>query len=402
MKERIEFTSNNTRLAGLLEHPSNNIKAYVLFAHCFTCSKDIAAASHIASALVKNGFAVLRFDFTGLGNSDGDFSNSNFSSNLEDLRAAAAFLRENYAAPSLLIGHSLGGAAVLSVANDIPEVKAVVTIAAPATAEHVIHNFQENVDQINHEGYADVLLGARKFTIKKQFIDDLTEHSKAGFMLQNKALLVMHSPMDTLVSISEAEKIYSSAKHPKSFISLDKADHLLTAKADSQYVASVISGWADKYIEKQNVEEVNFTKNGSVVVSERDHKFTLNVVSDSHFWLADEPLKMGGKNLGPDPYEHLLAALGACTVMTIRMYATLKKINLDDVQVTLSHDRNYIDDSQHCEGAASYAEQINRKIKLIGDLSAAQKQRLLEIADKCPVHKTLHNKVHVNSVLDEE
>jgi uncharacterized OsmC-like protein/alpha/beta superfamily hydrolase len=402
MKERVEFTSNNIRLAGLLERPSTNIKAYVLFAHCFTCNKDIAAASHIARSLVKKGFAVLRFDFTGLGNSDGDFSNSNFSSNLDDLRAAAEFLRENYLAPSLLIGHSLGGAAVLSVANDIPEVKAVVTIAAPATAEHVIHNFEANVDEINSDGYANVTLANRKFTIKKQFIDDLAEHSKLGFSLQGKALLVMHSPMDTLVSISEAEKIYGSAKHPKSFISLDKADHLLSDKSDSEYVASVISGWADKYIEKGRDDDVTFTEKGAVVVSERDHNFTLNVVSDSHFWLADEPLKVGGQNLGPDPYEHLLAALGACTVMTLRMYAKLKKINLDDIEVTLNHNNNYIEDCQNCEDEGSYAEQINRKIKLIGDLTQTQRQRLLEIADKCPVHKTLHNKVHVNSVLEEQ
>ena len=397
MKSRIEFESQGNTLSGLMESPAGEVRAYVLFAHCFTCGKDIAAASRISRALTQHGYAVLRFDFTGLGNSDGDFSNTNFSSNLEDLLAAAAFLREHYQAPQLIVGHSLGGAAVLSVANDIPEIKGVVSIAAPAYAEHVVHNFGVHLDEINSKGVARVQLGTREFSIKKQFIDDVAEHSVKGFNLQGKALLVMHSPLDTTVSIAEAEKIYAAAKHPKSFVSLDQADHLLTNKNDAEYAAMVVSGWADKYVDKPNFSQPVFAEHGAVIVSERDHKFTINVSSDSHHWLADEPLKVGGNNLGPDPYEHLLAALGTCTVMTIRMYATLKKIALDDIQVTLEHQRNYFDDCQNSEAESNFAERIHRKIMIRGDIAPDQRLRLLDIADKCPVHKMLHSHLLVTT-----
>ncbi|MFT6907447.1 MAG: putative OsmC-like protein/alpha/beta superfamily hydrolase [Oleiphilaceae bacterium] len=401
MRKRIEFVSNGMSLSGLLEFPANNAKAYAVFAHCFTCGKDIAAASRISGALVERGFAVLRFDFTGLGNSDGDFANTNFSSNLDDLRAAASFLAENYLAPQLLIGHSLGGAAVLAVANSIESVKAVVSIGAPAKAEHVIHNFEASLDEINHKGVATVKLGFREFSIKKQFVDDLSENSKHAFELKGKSLLVLHSPVDAIVSINEAEKIYSNVKHPKSFISLDKADHFLSKKSDAEYAATVISSWADKYITKENtLPNTSLAVTGSVVVSEKDHKFTLNVVSDSHYWLADEPLAVGGKNLGPDPYEHLLAALGTCTVMTLRMYAKLKKIHLDDIIVTLSHSKNYHEDCQSCEDTNDYVELINRQIKIVGDITDEQRHKLLAIADKCPVHKTLHSKLKVITRLE--
>jgi len=396
MRKKINFISNGTRLAGLLELPASGVKAYAIFAHCFTCGKDIAAASRISRALVKNGMAVLRFDFTGIGNSDGDFSNTNFTSNLEDLRAAAAFLADNYSAPQLLIGHSLGGAAVLAVANSIESVKAVVSIAAPAKAEHVIHNFQDNLDEINKNGIATVKLGEREFSIKKQFIDDLNENSKGNFSLKGKSLLVLHSPMDAVVSINQAEKIYASVKHPKSFISLDKADHFLSNKSDAEYAATVISSWADKYIELASTKnQMPLAEDGTVVVSEKDHNFTLNVVSDSHYWLADEPVKVGGQNLGPDPYEHLLAALGTCTVMTLRMYANHKKIPLDDIEVTLSHRKNYHEDAKTCDKSDNYAEAIERQIKLVGEMTDEQQQSLLVIADKCPVHKTLHSELKV-------
>ncbi|PKG37826.1 bifunctional alpha/beta hydrolase/OsmC family protein [Psychromonas sp. Urea-02u-13] len=400
MKNRIEFDSQGNKLSGLMESPAGEVRAYALFAHCFTCGKDIAAASRISRALTQQGYAVLRFDFTGLGNSDGDFSNTNFSSNLDDLLAAAAYLRDNYAAPQLLIGHSLGGAAVLSVANDIPEVKGVVSIAAPADAQHVIHNFDQHLDEINSKGIAKVRLGMREFTIKKQFIDDVAEHSRNGFNLRGKALLVMHSPLDATVAIADAEKIYSAAKHPKSFVSLDQADHLLSNKTDAEYAALVISAWADKYVDKATVNKPALAENGSVVVSEKNHQFTLNVVSDSHYWLADEPLKVGGNNLGPDPYEHLLAALGACTVMTLRMYASRKKLMLEDIQVTLTHQRNYFDDCQNSQAGKGFAERIHRQIKLSGDITTEQRQRLLEIADKCPVHKTLQSNLIVTTQLD--
>ncbi len=398
MRTKIEFPSQGQNLAGLLETPDRAIRAYVLFAHCFTCGKDVAAASRISRFLVQHGFAVFRFDFTGLGNSDGDFSNTNFSSNTEDLLSAANFLGQHYQAPQLLIGHSLGGAAVLAMAAKIPEVKAVVTIGAPFEASHVIHNFNAHLDTIEQNGFATVSLGTREFTIKKQFIDDLRSQSTEHIQRLNKALLVLHSPIDLIVDIADAEKIYKAAKHPKSFVSLDTADHLLSKPQDSEYVAQTISGWASRYIPEEKISNHNITK-GHVLVAELDHKFQQQVFSDNHHWYADEPTQVGGKNSGPDPYEHLLAALGACTAMTIRMYADHKKMPLEHVEVYLSHERNYLEDAGHTTEQDRNMELLIRKVQLMGPLSDSEKTRLMEIAERCPVHRTLHRNPQVVTTL---
>jgi uncharacterized OsmC-like protein/esterase/lipase len=398
MKTKVEFPSQGQTLAGLLETPDQAVRAYVLFAHCFTCGKDIAAASRISRFLVQHGFAVFRFDFTGLGNSDGDFANTNFSSNTEDLISAAHFLQQNYQAPELLIGHSLGGAAVLAMAAQLPEVKAVVTIAAPFEASHVLHNFNAHLETIETDGQAKVSLGSRQFTVKKQFLDDLRSQTTDHIKHLNKALLVLHSPVDLTVDITDAEKIYKAAKHPKSFVSLDSADHLLSKVIDSEYVAQTISGWASRYIPLPKKSNPTL-ESGHVMVAELDHKFQQEIFTDNHNWFADEPTKLGGQNTGPDPYEHLLAALGACTAMTIRMYADLKKLPLEQVEVSLSHERNYLDDAGKAEDQNSKIEALIRKVQLIGPLSDAEKARLLEIADRCPVHKTLHNNPHVVTTL---
>jgi len=398
MRTKIEFPSQGQSLAGLLETPDRAIRAYVLFAHCFTCGKDVAAASRISRFLVQHGFAVFRFDFTGLGNSDGDFSNTNFSSNTEDLLSAASFLGQHYQAPQLLIGHSLGGAAVLAMAAKIPEVKAVVTIGAPFEASHVIHNFNAHLDSIEQNGFATVSLGTREFTIKKQFIDDLRSQSTEHIQRLNKALLVLHSPIDLIVDIADAEKIYKTAKHPKSFVSLDTADHLLSKPQDSEYVAQTISGWASRYIPEEKISNPNITK-GHILVAELDHKFQQQVFSDNHHWYADEPTQVGGKNSGPDPYEHLLAALGACTAMTIRMYADHKKMPLEHVEVYLSHERNYLEDAGHTTEQDRNMELLIRKVQLMGPLSDSEKTRLMEIAERCPVHRTLHRNPQVVTTL---
>jgi uncharacterized OsmC-like protein/esterase/lipase len=398
MRTKVEFPSQGQHLAGLLETPDQTIRAYVLFAHCFTCGKDVAAASRISRFLVQHGFAVFRFDFTGLGNSDGDFANTNFSSNTEDLLSAARFLELEYEAPQLLIGHSLGGAAVLAMASKLSKVKAVVTIGAPYEASHVIHNFDAHLDSIEQSGSAKVSLGAREFTIKKQFLDDLRNQTTEHIKHLDKALLVLHSPIDLTVDISDAEKIYKAAKHPKSFVSLDTADHLLSKSADSEYVAQTISGWASRYIPKPEASMPSITK-GHVLVAELDHKFQQEVFSDHHHWYADEPTQSGGKNSGPDPYEHLLAALGTCTAMTIRMYADHKKIPLEHVEVSLSHERNYVEDASRVSEDNTKIESLIRKIQLLGPLSDAQKSRLMEIADRCPVHRTLHNNPQVLTTL---
>lgn len=400
MRKKVEFQSNGVTLVGLMEVPESRVSSYGIFAHCFTCGKDVAAASRISRALTAKGIAVLRFDFTGLGNSDGDFSNSNFSSNIQDLLSAAGYLEKNFSAPEFLIGHSLGGAAVLAMAGRLPSVKAVVTIGAPFQADHVMHNFSASIDDIRRDGEAEVTLGLRKFTIKKQFLDDLEAYSDQDISRLNKALLVCHSPLDTTVDISEAEKIYRAARHPKSFVSLDKADHLLTKKEDSSYVADVIAAWAGRYLgltpSEANKKE---TGPGQVVVSEKNHKFTLHVSSDSHYWLADEPRSAGGDNMGPDPYEHLLAALGSCTVMTLRMYANHKSMALKDVVVRLRHEHEHIKDCEDPENEGAKIEVIHREIELVGDLDEGERNRLLQIADRCPVHKTLHATLQVRTEL---
>jgi len=398
MRQKVEFTSGSHTLSGLLETPKSDVKFYALFAHCFTCNKDIAAASRISRALTAKGIAVLRFDFTGLGNSDGDFANTNFSSNIQDLIAAADFLRKQYQAPEILIGHSLGGAAVLGVADKIPESKAIVTIGAPSDAAHVAHNFSVHISEIKEKGEAEVNLAGRKFKIQKQFLDDINNYGTQHIGSLRKALLVMHSPIDKIVNIKEAEKIYQSAMHPKSFVSLDTADHLLTNKQDSEYAAEIIAAWATRYVASEIKTHPSSVKQGHVLVEEKDHKFAQHISTASHYWLADEPVKVGGNNTGPDPYEHLLAGLGACTAMTLRMYAQRKKLPVKHIKVTLSHTRNYQDDCSHCE-QQSGIEAIIRNISFEGDLDEAQQQRFLEIADKCPVHKTLHNNVTVVSKL---
>lgn len=408
---RIKTTFSNQygeQLAGLLETPDTGIKAYGLFAHCFTCSKDIAAASRITRALTGKGIAVLRFDFTGLGNSDGDFSNTNFSSNLQDLIAASGYLQEHHQAPSLLIGHSLGGAAVLAAAQEIESVRAVVTIGAPATAEHVGHLFSHAKNEILSDDKAEVNLGGRQFTIKKQFLEDISSHNTTEHISSlGKALLIFHSPVDETVSIDEAAKIYQAAKHPKSFVSLDNADHLLSKKRDSQYVSDVMASWVSRYLELEDIKDERSPgttpqlETGQVLVQEQGMKFTRRVFTEKHQLIADEPSSHGGADLGPNPYEYLLTALGTCTSMTIRMYANHKKLPLKNIDVLLQHSRIHAEDCQECESEGGMVDRIDKVISLEGDLSKEQKDRLLEIADRCPVHKTLNNEILIKSELND-
>lgn len=409
-RSRIEFTgSQGNKLSGLLESPDGDIRGWVLFAHCFTCGKDIAAASRISRALGARGFAVLRFDFTGLGSSDGDFANTNFSSNVDDLVQASNYLRDHHHAPSLLIGHSLGGTAILKAALEIPEARGVVTIGSPANAVHVEKLFRRSLDTINTEGEATVSLAGREFRIKKQFVDDIRDQAETSVGSLNKALLILHSPVDTIVSIDQAQKLYKHAQHPKSFISLDDADHLLSKTADAEYAAETITAWASRFLPEQNkptsipfaqpipVEPSIQVQPGKIVVSERDGKFSQNVFSDTHHWIADEPLNVGGQDKGPDPYEHLLAALGTCTSMTIRMYADRKEWPLQSVQIELAHTRDHIKDCQECETKPMQVDTISRRIELTGNLTEHQRQRLMAIADKCPVHKTLSGQLNIVS-----
>lgn len=388
-----------TPLAARLDLPAGTPAAWVLFAHCFTCSKDTLAAARISAALVEHGFGVLRFDFTGLGGSAGDFANTNFSSNVADLIAAASWLREHQQAPRVLIGHSLGGAAVLAAAGEIAEAAAVATIGAPFDPAHVQHLLGAAASEIAVNGEAEVTLAGRKFRIRKQFLDDLAANGNSGRIGRlRKALLVFHSPRDTTVDIENAARIYAAARHPKSFVSLDTADHLLTARADAAYVAAVLAAWASRYIAAAAPAPIA-APDGVSVMETREGRFTQDIVAGAHHLRADEPVAVGGDDSGFSPYDLLLASLGACTSMTLRMYAEQKKWPLERVTVHLRHDRMHAADCAECETREGKIDRIAREIRLTGDLDDAQRTRLMEIADKCPVHRTLHSEVLVKTSL---
>lgn len=383
-------------LAARLDLPSGIPVASALFAHCFTCSKDTLAASRISAALTAHGIGVLRFDFTGLGGSEGDFANTNFSSNIADLLAAAQWLRERHQAPQILVGHSLGGAAVLAAAHDIPEARAVATISAPVDPGHVRHLLEPAVSEIEAAGEAEVALAGRKFRIKKQFLDDIgSQNTRAAISGLRKALLVFHSPRDTTVDIENAAQIFMAARHPKSFVSLDDADHLLTRKEDAAYVAAVLAAWASRYIDRAAAQAATPAATPDVVtVSEtRDGRFTQAITVGRHSLRADEPVSVGGDDSGPSPYDFLLAGLGACTSMTLRMYADQKKWPLERITVHLKHEKIHAQDCSECESKEGKIDRIEREIEINGDLDEAQRARLLDIANKCPVHRTLHSEV---------
>ena len=384
------------RLAARLDLPVTPPAAFALFAHCFTCSKDSLAASRISAALTDNGLGVLRFDFTGLGASEGDFANTNFSSNVADLVAAASWLREHHQAPRILVGHSLGGAAVLAAAEQIPESAAVSTIGAPYDPAHVRRLLEGVTPEIEAAGTADVTIAGRKFRIKQQFLDDISSQNSNRYLAQlRKALLIFHSPRDTTVSIENAGMIFAAAKHPKSFISLDDADHLLTRKEDALYVASVLASWASRYVKPAPRPAVP-AEEGVVTVSETlENKFTQSIGVGGHHLRADEPESFGGTNTGPSPYDLLLASLGACTSMTLRLYADRKNWPLEHVTVRLKHEKIHARDCAECETKEGKIDRIDREIELQGALDASQRARLLEIANRCPVHRTLHSEVVV-------
>ncbi len=405
--QKIEFPGHSgDTLAARLDTPDGDPVAYALFAHCFTCSKDIFAASRIAKALSDEGIAVLRFDFTGLGASDGEFANTNFSSNVQDLLKAVDYMRDEHEAPALLIGHSLGGAAVLAAAPEVDEVKAVVTIGAPADAEHVIHNFGAKIEEIEDKGEAEVELAGRPFKIKKQFLDDVADQNVLDAVAgMKKALLVCHAPLDETVGIDNATKIFVAAKHPKSFLSLDKADHLLRKKEDAIYAATCIAAWASRYIGVAQEEDTkgDAPAEGDVVVAEAGTgQFTQTVRVGPHVLTSDEPPGVGGDNRGPTPYDYVLAGLGACTSMTLRMYANRKRLPLEHVSVTLTHSKIHAEDCADCETKEGKIDEITRDITIAGDdLTDEQRDKLLEIADKCPVHRTLESEVKVRTSLAE-
>lgn len=404
---RFDFpNSTGQRLAALLDGPPGAPVAYALFAHCFTCGKDNLAAARIAQALGARGIAVVRFDFTGLGASQGEFANTHFSSNVADLVAAAAHMRRTLQAPALLIGHSLGGAAVLAAATELPEVRAVVTIAAPSDPAHVTGLFRDRVADIRARGEGEVALAGRSFRIRREFLDDVAEQRLTERVSHlKKALLILHAPGDQIVGIENATAIFTAAKHPKSFVSLADADHLLSRKSDAAYVGSVVAAWAARYLDVAAVGEpaaalADGAREGVVVVAETGRGlFQQTVDIGRHRLLADEPTAVGGLDSGPGPYDLLLAALGACTAMTLRLYADRKQLSLSRVAVCLKHSKIYAADCESCETQEGMLDQIERTITLEGDLAPEARARLLEIADRCPVHRTLTSEIDIRTAL---
>ncbi|PTM05518.1 MAG: osmotically inducible protein C [Bacteroidetes bacterium] len=402
--EKVYFTNQEgLQLSGQLQKPvGQKIKAYALFAHCFTCGKDLKAVRNLSESLNQKNIAVLRFDFSGLGQSEGDFASTNFSTNINDLLSAAQFMAGNNMAPEILIGHSLGGSAVLMVADKIPSVKAVATIGAPSEAEHVKHLFQPHLNTILEEGDAEVNIGGRPFVIKKQFLHDLEGHAvqKSISKWRKRGLLVMHSPQDTIVGIENAREIYEAAHHPKSYISLDGADHLLSKSADSEYVGLLIASWANRYLAAD--EKHSIPKGESQVIAQIDEEPFITRISANNFgFIADEPEEMGGQNLGPSPYDLVSAGLAACTAMTMQLYARHKKFPLEGAKVEVNYEHDHASDAKDCVTGEAKKGLFHRKISLQGPLDEKQKARILSIANKCPVHKSLEKGTNISTEISD-
>jgi len=400
--DRVEFSNaSGDTLSGVIETPDETPRAWAVFAHCFTCSKNSLAASRVARGLAEQGIGVLRFDFTGLGDSDGAFATSGFSSNVADLIAATDWMAAQGQPVSLMIGHSLGGAATIVAAGQVDSVSAVVTLGAPSDAGHVVEQFKHSVPEIEAKGAAQVSLAGRPFTLSRQFLDDVraANVTEAAAALR-KPLLILHAPGDDVVGIDNATALFLAAKHPKSFVSLDRADHLLTGKDDAGFVVDVIAGWSGRYIAARAAATEAAPQAHKTLVRETlaNGPFQNEVLIGGRRFLADEPKSMGGADTGPDPYAWVAAGLGACTSMTLRMYANRKGWPLERVSVGLEHAKAHADDCVDC-GPKDRIDVFKRYIQIEGDLEADQRQRLLEIADRCPVHRTLEHGAKVETHL---
>lgn len=382
-------------LEGEIDLPfTQNAVAYAIFAHCFTCGKSLFAAQQISRSLALKGIAVLRFDFTGLGASEGTFEDTNFTTNVTDIEDAANYLQENYEAPSLAIGHSLGGAAVLFSAQKIESIKAIVTIGAPSSPDHILHLFEDKKEEILQNEIATMMLAGREITIKKQFIEDLKALSM-GDVLRNlhKPILIMHSPIDAIVSINNAAELYKRANHPKSFIVLDGVDHLIKRQRDSQYVATIIASWAARYVETKG----NSQSESQVDAWLNNDKYTTGIIARKHSWIADEPLNMGGNDLGPTPYELLSSSLASCTAITIKMYAKRKDWEIGELKVMVAHGRAHAEDCEQCDDSLKMIEVFRRTLVFSSSVDEEMKRRLLQIANLCPVHKTLSKSSRIDT-----
>lgn len=390
------------KLQAFLELPADQKpQHYAIFAHCFTCSSALGAVRNISRALTSHGFGVLRFDFTGLGRSEGEFAESYFSANVDDLLAVSDYLKTNYKAPSLLVGHSLGGAAVIVAASKLENIKAVATVGAPATVNHVTHLFSHGIEEVKQKGEVEVNIGGRPFKINEEFVEDFSKIDLPEITKNlRKPLLIMHAPFDTIVGIENAHKLYHNAHHPKSFVSLDNADHLLTNQKDSRYVGNIIGTWVQRYFEQEDNTMLD-TKGEQLVAHLNlvEDNFTTSIQTKKHNFIADEPDTIGGDDFGPSPYDYLSAGLAACTVMTLKMYAQRKKWDLQEVYAYITYSKKHSDDLMLDIEKPTRIDHLQKRLKFIGNLDDKQKRRLKEIASKCPVHKTLQSEVIIETEL---
>lgn len=399
-RDKVTFlNTEGKQLSAYLDFPvDKRPRAYAIFAHCFTCNKNLKAVNNISLALTQKGFGVLRFDFTGLGESEGDFADTNFSTNVSDLVQARAYLKQHYEAPALLIGHSLGGAAVYLAAHEMPELKAIATVGAPANPDHVTKHFQDQLPEIERKGAATVNLGGRDFTIRKQFVDNLERSNLQHYIHKlRKPLLILHSPLDKIVGIDNAGEIFQHAVHPKSFVSLDEADHLLLKKQDSQYVGEVIASWSERYLPEDADTQDDLNPEKQVLARTGQHSLTTDVKTGRHHMLVDEPTSAGGNDLGPNPYDYLATALASCTSLTLHMYAGHKQWPLEEVRVHVQHQKTYAEDCENSDHKGAKIDLLEREIELYGDLDDQQRERLIAIASKCPVHRTLESDIKVTT-----
>ena len=393
-------------LSGILHLPVDDKPiAIIIFAHCFTCNKDLRAVRNLSAEISSQGLGIFLFDFTGLGKSDGDFSDTNFSSNVDDLIKASKMIEKRFPLPQVFLGHSLGGAAVLKAASNLSTIKAIATIGAPFNPFHVTKLFSEKIEEIKSNGKATVNIGGRPFKLSRDFIHDLDDQNQTATIKNlRRPLLVMHSPQDTIVGIENAASIYQAAHHPKSFISLNNADHLLSDKRHSTYAAKMVANWVVAVFEKNDEATLIKTKEEEDTVSEGfvraktySDSFATPVLAGSHRLLIDEPESLGGSDLGPTPYDLLAGSLAACTTLTIQMYAQRKKWPLEEVVVEVKHSHRHKID---CEESVEIEKKIDHFEKIIyfeGELSDDQINRLKDIANRCPVHRTLENEIEIDS-----
>ncbi|EPR66416.1 bifunctional alpha/beta hydrolase/OsmC family protein [Cyclobacterium qasimii] len=396
--DRIKIINEKgNELATSIDFPNHQKpKQFALFAHCFTCTSQLNAVRNISQALNNKGIAVVRFDFTGLGKSEGNFANSHFEANVEDLLVVNKYITQHYQAPTLMIGHSLGGAAAIVAAAKLDNIQAIVTIGTPADVEHVTKQFEGQANDLGVEEEAEVVIGGRPFKISGEFINGFKKHNLPETIKSlRKPILVMHSPIDEIVGINNAHEIYHNARHPKSFVSLDNADHLLTKKEDSIYVGDMIASWASRYIDLSPFETPNPNQHQIVAhLNLAENNFTTFINTKNHGIIADEPKSVGGFDFGMSPFELVSAGLSACTVMTIKLYAERKKWDLKEVYTYVNHSKEIVDGENK--------DVFAKSLSFIGNLDESQRERLREIASKCPVHRTLQQSSTIKTEMNNE